>query len=59
MSVKIALLCGQRSEPTEIVGVDSDFAGRLGRFYVNGERKFARIAIRHMKDARSDERQHG
>ena len=35
----------------EIVGADTEIKGKLGRFYVKGNRKYARIVIRHSNGA--------
>ncbi len=50
MGVPITFLDKHNPEQFEIVGADTWFTGKLGRFYVNGKRKYARIVIRR-KDA--------
>ena len=52
MGVPITFLNKHNLEQFEIVGADTEFTGKLGRFYVKGDRKYARIVIRHM-DAKS------
>ncbi len=47
MGVPISFLDKHNPEQFEIVGADTDFAGKLGRFYVKGSRKYARIVIRY------------
>ena len=46
MGVPITFLDKHNPEQFEIVGADTWFTGKLGRFYVNGKRKYARIVIR-------------
>lgn len=49
MGVPISFIDKHNPQQFEIIGADTDFAGKLGRFYVNGNRKYARIVIRHKK----------
>ena len=49
MGVPISFIDKHNPRQFEIVGADSEFTGKLGRFYVNGNRKYARIVIRHKK----------
>ncbi len=49
MGVPISFLDKHNPEQFEIVGADTDFAGKLGRFYVKGKRKYARIVIRNKR----------
>ncbi|MCY3864638.1 MAG: modification methylase, partial [Chloroflexi bacterium] len=46
MGVPITFLNKHNPEQFEIVGADTEFTGKLGRFYVRGNRKYARIVIR-------------
>ena len=46
MGVPITFLNKHNPDQFEIIGVDTWFTGKLGRFYVNGTRKYARIVIR-------------
>ena len=56
MGVTITFLSNLNPEQFDIIGADTEFTGKLGRFYVRGDRKYARIVIRHRRRARSDER---
>ena len=47
MGVPVSFFDKHNPEQFEIVGADTEFTGKLGRFYVKGKRKFARIVIRH------------
>lgn len=49
MGVPISFLDKYSPEQFEILGADTWFAGKLGRFYVKGNRKYARIVIRHKR----------
>ena len=49
MGVPISFLDKHNPEQFEIVGADTEFTGKLGRFYVNGNRKYARIVIRRKR----------
>ena len=49
MGVPISFLDKHNPEQFEIVGADTDFAGKLGRFYVKGKRKYARLVIRNKR----------
>ena len=40
------LVAGYRDDGDGDGGADTDFADKLSRFYVNGNRKYARIVIR-------------
>ena len=46
MGVPITFLNKHNPEQFEIIGVDTWFTGKLGRFYVKGSKKYARIVIR-------------
>ena len=46
MGVPITFLNKHNPDQFEILGADTDFAGKLGRFYVDGRRLYARIVIR-------------
>ena len=46
MGVPITFLDKHNPEQFEIIGADTWFTGKLGRFYVKGSRKYARIVIR-------------
>ena len=46
MGVPISFLDKHNPEQFEIVGADTWFTGKLGRFYVKGKRKYARIVVR-------------
>ena len=46
MGVPISLLDKHNPDQFEIIGADTWFTGKLGRFYVKGSRKYARIVIR-------------
>ena len=47
MGVPISFLDKHNPDQFEIIGADTEFTGKLGRFYVKGNRKYARIVIRH------------
>ena len=47
MGVPISFLDKHNPDQFEIIGADTEFTGKLGRFYVKGKRKYARIVIRH------------
>ena len=49
MGVPITFLNKHNPNQFEIVGADTEFTGKLGRFYVNGNRKYARIVIRNKR----------
>ena len=49
MGVPISFIDKHNPQQFDIVGADTDFAGKLGRFYVNGNRKYARIVIRNKR----------
>ena len=49
MGVPITFLDKHNPEQFEIVGADTWFTGKLGRFYVNGKRKYARIVIKNKR----------
>ncbi|MDE2651485.1 MAG: modification methylase, partial [Chloroflexota bacterium] len=49
MGVPISFLDKHSPEQFEILGADTDFTGKLGRFYVNGRRLYARIVIRRKR----------
>ena len=51
MGVPISFLDKHNPEQFEILGADTEFAGKLGRFYVNGNRKYARLVIRRREVA--------
>lgn len=46
MGVPVTFLAKFNPDQFEILGADYEFAGKRGRFYVNGTRKFARVVIR-------------
>ncbi len=46
MGVPISFLDKHNPDQFEIIGADTWFTGKLGRFYVKGSRKYARIVIR-------------
>ena len=46
MGVPITFLDKHNPDQFEIIGADTWFTGKLGRFYVKGSRKYARIVIR-------------
>ena len=46
MGVPITFLNKHNPEQFEIIGADTWFTGKLGRFYVKGSKKYARIVIR-------------
>ena len=46
MGVPISFLDKYSPDQFEIIGADAWFTGKLGRFYVKGSRKYARIVIR-------------
>ncbi len=46
IGVPITFLNKHNPEQFEIIGVDTWFTGKLGRFYVKGSKKYARIVIR-------------
>ncbi len=49
IGVPISFLDKHNPEQFDIVGADTWFTGKLGRFYVKGNRKYARIVIRHKR----------
>ncbi len=49
MGVPISFLDKHNPSQFEIIGADTWFAGKLGRFYVKGKRKYARIVIRNKR----------
>ena len=51
MGVPISFLDKHNPEQFEILGADTEFAGKLGRFYVNGNRKYARLVIQRRREA--------
>ena len=50
MGVPITFLNKHNPDQFEIVVADTWFVGKLGRFYVKGNRKYARIVNRHKRD---------
>ncbi|MDE2636575.1 MAG: adenine-specific methyltransferase EcoRI family protein [Chloroflexota bacterium] len=52
MGVPISFIDKYNPDQFQIVGADTDFAGKLGRFYVKGKRKYARIVIRNKRLAK-------
>ncbi len=49
MGVPISFMDKHNPDQFDIVGADTWFTGKLGRFYVKGNRKYARIVIRHKR----------
>ena len=49
MGVPITFLDKYNPDQFEIIGADTWFTGKLGRFYVNGNRKYARIVIKNKR----------
>ena len=49
MGVSIAFLKKHNPEQFEIVGEDTEETGKLGIFYVTGDRKHARMVIRRRR----------